>query len=401
MKPQIAALAVAVLLSFIGLSVWGQALYDVADKAPQQPQQPQAGAGQQQPHFWENKLKKFYDEMEPAIRRRSKGLVVQGAQGEPQQEEQSGEQEFPDPDVRAPAKPSGGNKAQQQEPPEVIQQRKHERWVRYYLGNNATDLAKKNGRLPYYVPDKDNHPVFDKVAWDIDHRKSEKGSAAKKVQNKIEVYFSSTGGCTEAAVKEIDGAKMTILVQAYSFTSAPIAKALVEAHKRGVDVWVILDKSPRTERYSEADFLVHMGIPTWIDARHAIAHNKVMVIDDKTVITGSFNFTKAAEESNAENMLIIRLPDIAAKYEANYQDHLAHSVKYEAKVAKQPSQLAVQGPTVDKTAQNAAKSWWDDCFCWLGSMAILALLVFGIERGFRWVKTGRKPPIQPPTPPKK
>ena len=66
----------------------------------------------------------------------------------------------------------------------------------------------------------------------------------------IEVYFSPKGGCTEAVVKEIDAAKTTILVQAYSsFTSAPIAKAPVQAHKRGVDVRVILDKSQRTERY--------------------------------------------------------------------------------------------------------------------------------------------------------
>ena len=94
----------------------------------------------------------------------------------------------------------------------------------------------------------------------------------------IEVFFSPTGGCTEAVVKEIDAAKSTILVQAYSFTSVPIAKALVDAHKRGVKIQMILDKSQRTEKYSSADFVLHAGIPTFIDAKHAIAHNKVMVI---------------------------------------------------------------------------------------------------------------------------
>ena len=122
----------------------------------------------------------------------------------------------------------------------------------------------------------------------------------------IEVYFSPNGGCTEAVVKEIAAAKTTILVQAYSFTSAPIAKALVDAHKRGVQIQVILDKSQRSEKYSSADFVLHAGIPTFIDAKHAIAHNKIMVIDGATVITGSFNFTKAAETSNAENLLVIR-----------------------------------------------------------------------------------------------
>jgi phosphatidylserine/phosphatidylglycerophosphate/cardiolipin synthase-like enzyme len=110
-----------------------------------------------------------------------------------------------------------------------------------------------------------------------------------------QVYFSPNGGCTDAIVKEITGAKSEILVQAYSFTSAPIAKALVSAHKRGVKVEAILDKSQRSERYTSASFLANSGIPTFIDARHAIAHNKVMIIDNETVITGSFNFTRAAE----------------------------------------------------------------------------------------------------------
>jgi phosphatidylserine/phosphatidylglycerophosphate/cardiolipin synthase-like enzyme len=100
--------------------------------------------------------------------------------------------------------------------------------------------------------------------------------------------------------------KSEILVQAYSFTSTPIAKALVEAHKRGVKVEAILDKSQRTEKYSSATFLANSVIPTFIDARHAIVHNKIIVLDRDTVITGSFNFTRAAEEKNAENFLIIK-----------------------------------------------------------------------------------------------
>jgi phosphatidylserine/phosphatidylglycerophosphate/cardiolipin synthase-like enzyme len=152
----------------------------------------------------------------------------------------------------------------------------------------------------------------------------------------IEVYFSPKGGCTEAAVKEIDAAKASILVQAYSFTSASIAKALVAAHKRGVKIEVILDRSQRTEKYSEADFLHNMGMSVRIDAKHAIAHNKVMVIDGGAVITGSFNFTKAAEEKNAENLLVIRDKDLAAKYTANWQAHAEHSEPYEGREANEP-----------------------------------------------------------------
>ena len=132
----------------------------------------------------------------------------------------------------------------------------------------------------------------------------------------------------EAVVENVGKSKSSILVQAYSFTSAPIAKALVDANKRGVKVQVILDKSQRTEKYSGADFLLHEGVPTWIDAKHAIAHNKIMVIDGHTILTGSFNFTKAAEESNAENLLVIEDPLLAKKYTANWQKHLEHSEPY-------------------------------------------------------------------------
>jgi phosphatidylserine/phosphatidylglycerophosphate/cardiolipin synthase-like enzyme len=121
----------------------------------------------------------------------------------------------------------------------------------------------------------------------------------------IQVFFSPNGGCTSAITNELAKAKQTVFVQAYSFTSAPIAKAVVDAHRRGVNVKVILDKSQRTEKYSSADFLRNAGVPTQIDTKHAIAHNKIMIIDGQTILTGSFNFTKSAEEKNAENLLVI------------------------------------------------------------------------------------------------
>ena len=142
------------------------------------------------------------------------------------------------------------------------------------------------------------------------------------------LYSSPHGGCTEAIVAELDKAKSNVLVQAYSFTSAPIATALVDAHKRGVQVQVILDKSQKTEKYSEADFIAHAGIRTLIDSQHAIAHNKIMIIDGQTIITGSFNFTKAAEEHNAENMLVIHHSVLAQRYIENWTVHEGHSQVY-------------------------------------------------------------------------
>ncbi len=152
----------------------------------------------------------------------------------------------------------------------------------------------------------------------------------------IESCFSPGGGCTDLVVGALRDARQSVRVQAYSFTSAPIAQALVEAHRRGVSTEIILDKSQvssprdnRGERYSEADFTSRAGIPTFIDAEHAIAHNKVIMVDGKTVITGSFNFTKAAEERNAENLLIIRdQPELAKQYLENYENHREHSQPY-------------------------------------------------------------------------
>jgi phosphatidylserine/phosphatidylglycerophosphate/cardiolipin synthase-like enzyme len=145
------------------------------------------------------------------------------------------------------------------------------------------------------------------------------------------VYFSPHGGCTEAIIRELDVARTSVYVQAYSFTSVPIAQALVRAYRRGVRVEVILDKEQRTAKYSEADFLTHQGVPTFIDDRHAIAHNKVMIIDETTVITGSFNFSKQAETSNAENLLVLRDRELASRYFAAWQKHRAHSDSYKGR----------------------------------------------------------------------
>ena len=148
----------------------------------------------------------------------------------------------------------------------------------------------------------------------------------------IRLYFSPNGGGTEAIISEIRHARSEVLVQAYSFTSAPIAKALLDARKRGVKVSVILDKSQRKANYSAADFLRNSGIATYIDGKHAIAHNKIMIIDRVCVITGSFNFTKAAEEKNAENILVIRGdPDLTAKDIGNFDWHLRHSDAYQGR----------------------------------------------------------------------
>lgn len=136
---------------------------------------------------------------------------------------------------------------------------------------------------------------------------------------KIQVCFTPGQDCTTEITDALDAAKKSIFVQAYSFTSAPIAKHLVQAKNRGVMVKVILDKSQKSERYSAARLLLNQHIPVWIDYKPAIAHNKIMIIDDQAIITGSFNFTKAAQYKNAENLLIIQDPALAKHYMDNWR----------------------------------------------------------------------------------
>jgi len=145
----------------------------------------------------------------------------------------------------------------------------------------------------------------------------------------ISVYFSPNGGCTEAIIHQIQSAKTSVYVQAAQFTSAPIAKALVAAKARGIDVRVILDGRKDDSDHSQVDRLVDGVVPTFADEKHHTAHNKVILIDHHLLFTGSFNFTRESESENAENLLCIdNKPTLFAAYEANFKEHLGHSTPY-------------------------------------------------------------------------
>ncbi len=154
--------------------------------------------------------------------------------------------------------------------------------------------------------------------------------ASATPQNPVEVlgvYFTPPAGAANAIVKAIDNSQQEILVQAYGFTHNAIAQALLRAHGRGVSVRVLLDeKSTHTNRYV-IDLLNQGRVSLREDGKHAISHNKVMVIDESVVITGSFNFTNSAETRNAENLLILKSVDLASQYKMQWQTHWAHSVE--------------------------------------------------------------------------
>jgi len=141
----------------------------------------------------------------------------------------------------------------------------------------------------------------------------------------IRAHFSPKGGCQQAIVEEINKARREILVQAYSFTADPITYGLVEAKKRGINVEVLLDRSNEAERYSDLKILLDKGLDPLIDAEHAIAHNKIIIIDQRILITGSYNFTNQAEGENAENLVVIKgRPDLIRQYRENFLHHKTH-----------------------------------------------------------------------------
>lgn len=174
----------------------------------------------------------------------------------------------------------------------------------------------------------------------LGHLRPHAAATHPQADSSLKVYFSPHGGATHELVRLINSARKSVEVQAYSFTSKPVIKALIHAKDRGVDVEIILDRSNverknyRTHTYRRdispgLDAVYTAGIPTYIDDRYLIAHNKVMLIDDHILITGSFNFSYAAAHFNAENMLVIEnIPALIEQYQKNFEFHKKTSQRY-------------------------------------------------------------------------
>ncbi|MBS7604886.1 MAG: phospholipase D family protein [Candidatus Bathyarchaeia archaeon] len=149
-----------------------------------------------------------------------------------------------------------------------------------------------------------------------------------KSQVEIEVlgiYFSPRGGCAKSIIDLIRSANKSIHIMIYSFTLDSIGYELIRAYQRGVDVKIVFEKGQITE-YSEYLRLKETGVPVRNDTNPALMHNKVMIIDSEIVVTGSYNWTKSAEEENDENIIIIRSKKIAGEYERVFEKIWARGV---------------------------------------------------------------------------
>lgn len=154
-------------------------------------------------------------------------------------------------------------------------------------------------------------------------------SAIGATENSIQVCFTPSMQCLPLIEKALREAKKSIYVQAYSLTSKPVANALIVAHQRGVHVEIIADRGQINARYSQVFPLKEAGISVWIDGVQGLQHNKIIIIDESKLICWSYNFSNAAENRNAENLLVISNPKLAQQYLQNWQNRKAQSTPLE------------------------------------------------------------------------
>lgn len=158
--------------------------------------------------------------------------------------------------------------------------------------------------------------------------------SALPAQGLLQPVFGPRDDIESAIIDVISGARRQVLVQAYLLTSKKIATTLVAAHRRGIDVRVLVDGGQLEKVPSSlAGELAAAGVPVWIETKYQNAHNKIIVVDPEapgaTVITGSFNYTWTAQHNNAENVLIARNnPALAARYADNWQRHRQEATPY-------------------------------------------------------------------------
>jgi len=166
------------------------------------------------------------------------------------------------------------------------------------------------------------------IAWAYQSTDAQPSAAAVEVDGarRIEVGFSPEGSARDLVLRTIDSASSSIRLSAYVFTSPDVAKALITAKQRGVDVAVVADyqgnlqgNGSRAGKHA-LSLLVRAGIPTRTISTYAIHHDKFIVVDGKAVETGSFNYSAAAAKSNSENALVVwNDADLAEQYLNHWQ----------------------------------------------------------------------------------
>ena len=137
----------------------------------------------------------------------------------------------------------------------------------------------------------------------------------------VEIYFSPEDKAANRIIELIQAAQESIDFLAYSFTSTDIGDAMVERSQAGITVKGVMDDGQfKTSQATEYDPLIQAGLDVRLDGNlNGLMHHKVIIIDKKIVVTGSYNFTESAETTNDENVVIIFSPQIAEEYTEEFQ----------------------------------------------------------------------------------
>ncbi len=135
----------------------------------------------------------------------------------------------------------------------------------------------------------------------------------------VEVAFSPDDGAQARVLSWLDGARRSVDVMAFTLTANPVAEAFFRIADRGVTVRGVVEAERTGDLGSDVRGLRGQGLDLRLDINPATMHHKVIVIDGETVITGSYNFTRSAEERNDENVLIVLDPAIGHAYSQEFE----------------------------------------------------------------------------------
>ena len=148
-------------------------------------------------------------------------------------------------------------------------------------------------------------------------------TVTQTAQQVRKVCFSRVSDCSSIIINLINRANRSIHVMVYSFTYDPLADALIMAHKRNVSVTVIIERQQANVTGSVYYKLLNASVDVRLDSNPYLMHHKVAIIDGWIVVTGSFNWSKSAEERNDENIVVIYDEAVAGMYEQEFQRILA------------------------------------------------------------------------------
>lgn len=168
-----------------------------------------------------------------------------------------------------------------------------------------------------------------------------------------EVFFSPDDNPTKRLIEVINSTRKRIYAAVYMLTDKQIATALIDAKKRGVDVKIIVDKATADYEYGKSKVLQDAGIDVYVfsdDSKNkkfgALMHNKFAILDEK-IWTGSFNWTKSANQKNQENVILTTNKNVYQKFETHFE------------ILKKRCHLTKNSKRTQKNKNFSEKTFWE------------------------------------------